>query len=188
MIRINGWRVLREVFWYPFTIIGREMTFLRETSRRLDAEHRENLDLFGRVEEAFARAPQGRVAADPGLARLAGALARQIEQEIGRHFDFEERELFPRLDAAGEGDIAGLLAEEHAAIREVAAELLPRARSAAAGTLDAAGWQALQRGVLEFVERMVSHIQKETMALLPMLDDLLDEETDRELAFAYAAG
>jgi len=188
LIRINGWRVLREVFWYPFTIIGREMTFLRETSRRLDAEHRENLDLFGRVEEAFARAPQGRVAADPGLARLAGALARQIEQEIGRHFDFEERELFPRLDAAGEGDIAGLLAEEHAAIREVAAELLPRARSAAAGTLDAAGWQALQRGVLEFVERMVSHIQKETMALLPMLDDLLDEETDRELAFAYAAG
>ena len=188
MIRINGWRVLREVFWYPFTIIGREMTFLRETSRRLDAEHRENLDLFGRVEEAFARAPQGRVAADPGLARLAGALARQLEQEIGRHFDFEERELFPRLDAAGEGGIAALLAEEHAAIREVAAELLPRARSAAAGTLDAEGWQALQRGVLEFVERMVSHIQKETMALLPMLDDLLDEETDRELAFAYAAG
>ena len=47
---------------------------------------------------------------------------------------------------------------------------------------------ALQRGVLELIERMVSHIQKETMALLPMLDDLLDEETDRELAFAYAAG
>jgi hypothetical protein len=26
------------------------------------------------------------------------------------------------------------------------------------------------------------------MALLPMLDDLLDDDTDRELAFAYAAG
>jgi len=38
------------------------------------------------------------------------------------------------------------------------------------------------------VERQVSHIQKETMALLPMLDDLLDDETDRELSFAYAAG
>jgi len=26
------------------------------------------------------------------------------------------------------------------------------------------------------------------MALLPMLDDLLDDETDRQLAFDYAAG
>ena len=34
--------------------------------------------------------------------------------------------------------------------------------------------------------REVAHIQKETMALLPMLDDFLDEESDRALAFAYA--
>ena len=40
----------------------------------------------------------------------------------------------------------------------------------------------------ELIERMVSHIDKETLALLPMVDDLLDEEADRELAFAYAAG
>ena len=51
-----------------------------------------------------------------------------------------------------------------------------------------AGWEALKRGVLELVERLVSHIQKEEMALLPLLDDLLDDETDRQLAFAYAAG
>ena len=36
------------------------------------------------------------------------------------------------------------------------------------------------------VERQVAHIQKESMALLPLLDDLLDEDDDRELAFAYA--
>jgi hemerythrin-like domain-containing protein len=164
------------------------MTFLRATNRRLDDEHRENLDLFGRLREAFARVPRGHAGGDPDLTRLVGTLARNLEQEIARHFEFEERELFPRLDAADGGDLAELLAEEHAAIREVAAELLPRARSAAAGTLDAEGWQALQRIVLEFTERMVSHIDKETMALLPMLDDLLDEATDRELAFAYAAG
>jgi hypothetical protein len=45
----------------------------------------------------------------------------------------------------------------------------------------------LKRGAIELVERQVSHIQKETMALLPMLDDLLDEESDRGLTFAYAA-
>ena len=66
----------------------------------------------------------------------------------------------------------------------MAAELLPLARAAAAGTLDDAGWDALKRGALEMVERQVAHIQKETMALLPMLDDLLDDDDDRELAFA----
>jgi hypothetical protein len=60
--------------------------------------------------------------------------------------------------------------------------------AAAEGELDDAGWRELKVGALEIVERQVSHIQKETMALLPVLEDLLDEETDRELAFAYASG
>ena len=131
------------------------------------------------------RSPAASAAAD--VARLAGALARQLEVEIGSHFDFEERELFSRLEAAGEGDIADLLIEEHAAIREVVLELLPHARTAATGTIGTEGAQVLQRVVPELVERMVAHIQKETMALLPMLDDLLDEDTDRELAFGYAS-
>ena len=37
---------------------------------------------------------------------------------------------------------------------------------------------------IELFERQVAHIQKESMALLPMLDDLLDDETDRALSFA----
>jgi hemerythrin-like domain-containing protein len=163
------------------------MHFQRQVSRTLDEEHRANLELLGRVEQAFARAPRTAATGSPELARLAGAFAQLIEQDIGRHFEFEERELFPLLEAAGEGDIAGLLSEEHRAIREVAAELLPLARGAAAQTIDAAGWDALKRGAIELVERQVSHVQKETMALLPMLDDLLDEESDRRLAFAYAA-
>ena len=70
----------------------------------------------------------------------------------------------------------------------MAAEVLPLARAAAAATLDDAGWDVLKRSVVELVERLVAHIQKETMALLPMLEDLLDEDVDRELAFAYASG
>jgi hemerythrin-like domain-containing protein len=163
------------------------MTFLRQVSRALDDDHRTNLDLLGRCEQAFRRVPRGGGAIDTELARLSTTLARALDHEIGGHFDFEERELFTRLEAAGEGDIADLLIEEHAAIREVVLELLPHARAAAAGTIGADGAQALQRVVPELVERMVAHIQKETMALLPMLDDLLDEETDRELAFGYAS-
>ena len=37
------------------------------------------------------------------------ASCRLIEQDIARHFDFEERELFTRLTESGEGDIADLL-------------------------------------------------------------------------------
>ncbi len=162
------------------------MNFQGQVAHALDEEHRTNLDLLGRVEQAFARSPRG-ATGDPELARLAGQFARHLEQDIGRHFDFEENELFNRLAEAGEGDIAELLAEEHQAIREAAETLLPLAHAAAAGTLEAAGWTQLKVGVAEMVERQVAHIQKETMALLPMLEDLLDEETDRELAFAYAA-
>ncbi len=121
------------------------MSFRRQVSNALDDEHRANLDLLGRVEASFARV--GRSGArDPELASLAAAFARHIEHDVGRHFDFEEDELFPRLADAGEGDIAGLLAEEHEAIRAVADDVLPLARAAAAGTLDEAGWQALKRG------------------------------------------
>jgi iron-sulfur cluster repair protein YtfE (RIC family) len=163
------------------------MSFQRQVSRVLDDEHRANLDLLGRVEQGFGRAPRAGCARDPELARLAGALGRLLEHDLDRHFSFEERELFPRMENAGDGDMALLLAEEHEAIRAVASELLPLTRAAAAGTLDDAGWEALRRGALEMVERQVAHIQKETMALLPLLEDLLDEDDDRELAFAYAS-
>jgi hemerythrin-like domain-containing protein len=154
-----------------------------QVSRILDDEHRSNITLLGKVEQSLGRASRF----DPALAGLIGQLARALEHDIDRHFKFEEESLFPRMADAGDGEMAGLLVEEHDSIREVAAELLPLARLAAQGTIDEAGWSTLRRCALELVERQVSHIQKETMALLPLLDDVLDDETDRELAFAYAA-
>lgn len=159
------------------------MNFLRQTSRTLDEEHRALLELLGRVEQSLGRSA-GR---DAALADLAGRFAQALALDIERHFRFEEDELFVRMADAGDGDMAALLAEEHEAIREIAAELLPLARAAAAGTIDDAGWQVFRRGAMEMVERQVAHIQKETMALLPLLEELLDEDADRELAFAYAA-
>jgi hemerythrin-like domain-containing protein len=164
------------------------MSFQRQVSRALDDEHRANLEILGQVEKGFARSLGEGSAQDPDLSRLAGVLGRLLEHDIGRHFDFEERELFPRMEESGDGDMAMLLAEEHEAIRAVADELLPMTRAATSGTLDGAGWIALRRGALEIVERQVAHIQKETMALLPALEDLLGDDDDRELALAYASG
>jgi len=156
-----------------------------QVSRLLEDEHRANLDLLGRLEHRLARWPRGATQADGELTTLLGQLIRQLQRDTTRHFDFEENELFPRLADAGDGDIARLLREEHEAMRELSAELLPLALAAAGGALDAEGWQALRRATLEMVERQVAHIQKENMALLPLLDELLDGETDQRLALDY---
>jgi hemerythrin-like domain-containing protein len=148
------------------------MEFERAISRRLHEEHAATLALWGRVEQSLASG-----AADAALMReAAAALAGEIE----RHFEFEETQLFPRLAAAGEGDIAELLTEEHAAIRDAAARFMQLAR-------DDPPHPELRPLAFELAERLVSHVQKEEMALLPALDDLLDEEADRELQLAYAS-
>jgi hemerythrin-like domain-containing protein len=160
---------------------------MNQTSMLLHDEHRSNLGLLGRVEQALAPASRGAAAREAGLLDLMRALLAQVDQDVDRHFAFEERELFPRMDESGEGDIAGLLRDEHDAIRDVVDELRPLARRALERALDDAGWNDLRAAALELVERQVAHIQKEEMALLPMLDDLLDDDTDRQLAMAYAS-
>ena len=160
------------------------MSFSRQVPQALDEEHRTNLALLDRLERALgAGSGESELAS---LVTLAKALVRQLERELVHHFGFEEAELFPRMAQAGDGDLAALLSEEHASIRAVAEELLPLARALSAGGLTVGERPAFKRLALELIERMVAHIQKETMALLPLLDDLLDDETDRELAFAYS--
>lgn len=159
------------------------MTPTTQTGRMLDDDHRALLDLLGRVEQALSRP-------GPYDVRHAGLLrdfAVAVENDMLRHFEFEEDHIFPLLRKAGDMGIAMLLTSEHEAIREVAGELLPLARRAAQEPLDANTWEQLRMDSLELVERQVMHIQKETMGLLPLLEDLLDAQTDSELALGYAA-
>lgn len=142
----------------------------RQVSRRLHEEHQATLALWARLEAALAAGK-----ADAALMRSAAA---SLADEIERHFAFEETELFPRLAAAGEGDIAALLEEEHATIRAAATRFIAAVKTNALDT-------GLRPLGLELAERLVSHVQKEEMSLLPALDDLLDEETDHALSAAY---
>lgn len=73
-------------------------------------------------------------------------------------------------------------------IRECAAELGAALERARAGELGREGWTKLANSSRELAERLVAHAQKEEMALLPALDDALDDETDRELLDAYLSG
>jgi len=157
------------------------MEFNRQISRRLHQEHEATLALWGRLEQTLAT--RGSRPPTEQDIRLLRDCAAQLADEVTRHFAFEETELFPRLAAAGEGDIATLLAEEHATIRGAArrfSELTQPAQDLAAG------WPELRVLGLELAERLVGHVQKEEMSLLPSLEDLLDGETDAELAGSYA--
>jgi iron-sulfur cluster repair protein YtfE (RIC family) len=166
------------------------MDFQRQTSRRLYEEHVATLLLLARVERRFTgRAGAYPPAADDGdWPAFARAMLSAIEVEVARHFEFEERDLFPRLEEAGDGDLAALLSEEHATIRAVAQPLVDLLRHALEDGLQPQQWQTLKTLALEFSERLGSHAQKEDGALLPLLDNMLDEDTDRELFGAYASG
>ena len=147
-------------------------TVIRQVPRRLHEEHEATLSLCSRLEATLA--------AGKSDAPLMRAAAAALAGEIERHFAFEETELFPRLSAAGEGDMAELLQEEHVAIRAAAVRFIALVKT---NPLD----PGLRAVGLELAERLASHAQKEEMSLLPALDNLLDEGTDHELACAYAA-
>ena len=149
------------------------MEFNRHISRRLHEEHDATLALWGRVEASLAAGKHDALL----LKSAAGALAHELDH----HFRFEERELFPRLAAAGEGDIGELLQEEHEVIREAGKRFM-----ALVGEADSSKNEVRILG-LELAERLVAHVQKEEMSLLPALDDLVDEAADGELSAAYAS-
>ena len=148
------------------------MMLIRQVNRRLHEEHDAVIAQCARLSATLAA---GR--SDGALMRdAAAALAGEVE----RHFAFEERDLFPRLAAAGEGDMVELFLEEHVAIRAAAERFIALVkRNAAHAELKPVG--------LELAERLAAHAQKEEMSLLPTRDDLLDEGPDHELACAYAS-
>lgn len=163
------------------------MEFNLNITRRLHEEHAATLTLWSRLEQSLtARGqPWPPAEGDAVRARLRECAAG-LAQEVSQHFDFEEQQLFPRLAESGEGDIAELLGEEHSLIREVAAQFGELEAQAARDALDAEGWRRLKTLSLELCERLVAHVQKEEMSLLPALEDLIDADADRELITEYS--
>lgn len=162
------------------------MSFSTHTCRRLHEEHAAVFDLCRRMEQAFSRQADAPAANDSEWKSLLGKIKLAMEHEVWRHFNFEEKSLWPLLNESGDGDLAVLLDEEHEVIRDVAEALTSGIAQAQAGQLAPAAWQNLKTAALEFAERLVSHAQKEDLSLLPVLDNLLTPEQDNELFGAYA--
>lgn len=164
------------------------MQYARRVPQSLHEEHMATLGTLEKLEGFLLRNKPGKPAnaADPGVTALLNLLIALAATEVVEHFRFEEEELFPLLAARGEGDIGGLLADEHAVIRPLSQTIAALSRQAREDGFSPAAWAEFHPLGFELIERMMAHIQKEEMALLPLLEDALDEDDDARLALAYA--
>jgi len=164
------------------------MDIQRQTCRRLHEEHEAVFELLRRLQRALASSSvdQAPDLLDPAWSALRRDVRSGLEHEVARHFDFEERSLFPLLAEAGEGDLVDLLNTDHKTIREVTAPLLEFLGKGEGRTLDASDWPSFRRLGLELCDRLSEHALKEEQAMLPALESTLTEGQDLELFALYA--
>jgi hemerythrin-like domain-containing protein len=163
------------------------MTFTNRICRTLHEEHDATIALMERLERLLARhrdgSPPG--AGDPALARLLSDLVTGLSTEVARHFDFEEDHLFTMLGEIGEDGIGCHLRDEHLVIRPIGAKIVQLVREAQAQGFDQARWDEFRRLGLDLCDRLTAHAQKEESALLPLVEDNMDAETEARLYQDY---
>jgi hemerythrin-like domain-containing protein len=163
------------------------MSFTNRISQAIHNEHRATIALMERLEQFMARYRREPPEIAAGTAQLLADLAAGVEADVRRHFDFEEGRLFAYLDAVGDEAIGTHLTDEHAAMRPLGTRLAELARGAAAHGFDEASWAEFRRLGQEFCERVIAHVQKEEMALLPLLEETMDADAEMQLYEEYVA-
>ena len=162
------------------------MSFTNRIAQGLHDEHRATIALMERLEQLltrYRRSPPGKD--DVAVAQLLSDLTTGIEGEVERHFAFEEDRLFTYLDSMGDEAIGAHLTQEHAAIRPLGTQIVKLARQARDGGFDEAAWGEFRRVGQELSERLLAHVQKEEMALLPVLEEGMNPETEMSLFEEY---
>jgi hemerythrin-like domain-containing protein len=163
------------------------MSYANRISQTLHEEHRATIALMERLEQLLARYRRGSVppAGDRAVTQLLADLSTGVEDEVERHFAFEESHLFHYLAEMGDAGIGAHLTDEHNAMRPLGHQVAKLARDAAAGGFALPEWEHFRRLSQELCDRMLAHVQKEEMALLPMLEEGMDAETEARLYQEY---
>lgn len=157
-----------------------------------------------RIGEALHAEHQSTIAALDGLERLVdhrsppdlsdasvravlSAVAAALEDDVVRHYGFEEEHLFPRLADAGAAFMVDMLTGEHEDIRPLAQAVREGCQQMLGGVLADAEWRVFRETARDLIERETFHIQKEEMGLLAALAQILDADADAALAERHAA-
>jgi hemerythrin-like domain-containing protein len=160
--------------------------FNNRVSQTLHDEHRATVALMERLEHLIARNARGLPdTGDRTVAQLLAELSTAVEADVAHHFDFEEQRLFTFLEEFGDSAIGAHLTSEHQAMRPLGKRVATLAREAGARGFDGATWDEFRRLGQELCERMLMHVQKEEMALLPLLEESMDSETEARLHQEY---
>ena len=163
------------------------MEFNRRIAQLLHEDHAKTLGIIEALEDMAARSKRKPPDInDPIVKETLKQTTSAVQLEISTHFAFEEAELFTRLADIGDVGIGMHLTEEHRAMLPVGEKLAELAKQALETGFSDESWREFSNYGGEFIERMLAHIQKEEMALLPMLDELIDAETDMELSQTYS--
>jgi hemerythrin-like domain-containing protein len=160
------------------------MTFSNPICQTLHDEHLANIALLQRVGQLLA---QGRDPPknDQAVQRLLSDLDSGMASEVKRHFDFEEKALFAYLNSIGESAIGAHLTQEHSVLRPLIAQLCEIVHATKERGFDAGSWDEFRRLGAELCGQLSAHIQKEEMALLPLIEDNMDPETETRLYQDY---
>lgn len=163
------------------------MNFTRRTAQLLHEDHQATIGVIEGLDQLLAKArKKAPDINDPMVQKVLKNTAGTIDEEVSVHFAFEENELFTRLEEVGDLAIGEHLRGEHRAMLPLGQSVAKMAASGLENGFDAGDWDEFRTTAAELVERMFVHIQKEEMALLPALDELLDDETDMVLSTAYS--
>jgi hypothetical protein len=164
------------------------MTEATDIGEMLHAEHLHTLAIANALEQRIEdKRKQPLDPAQPEDAHLVDDLIDAIDNDIHRHFRFEEEVLFPLANEAGLTEVTTMLVEEHRMIWSMADELRSLAEAARHGRLDAPNWSSFRDVAMDFVNAEMFHIQKEEMSLIRGLQVTIGDSKSRELAARYAA-
>lgn len=164
------------------------MRGLTTVGAMLHEEHQRTLTILNALEMALTHRSANRPidVGDASHRRNLQDFVAVVDQDVTRHFSFEEDHLFPHLSEAGAADMVEMLTFEHGLIRPLAAGLKAEVERALARGFETSGWPAFRTSAMELIERESFHIQKEEMGLIRVLHQVLDAEADRQLAALYA--
>lgn len=156
--------------------------------RTLHDDHMATIKVLEHLEAAFSKIGRKTPpAADDGvLGRLLNDITAVMQGEISSHFAFEEEHLFTLIEEMGDTPMLGILRDEHETIRPLAARIIEAVKSCREDGFSQDSWAELYDLGLELAERETFHIQKEEMAFLPLLDQIVEPDADSALVMAFA--
>lgn len=153
----------------------------------LHEEHLATVALIDRLIEMIGTSGGRRPASmDSAFARSLREATTALGEELGRHFDFEEKPLFERLADDGEEEIVAQLLGEHAAIRPIAAKLSAIAAAVLESGFTDTSWIEYRTVAAGLCALLRAHIEIEERMLLPLLEESLDADADARLHAEYA--